>query len=140
MIVRLLENSPVKAQEAAARNSLVGAVLGGSQIEDVIVAGMNQWPAAIEELRADGLEETPVPSNSPQDLEDSRVSYQFWNCSEGTESSEGRWAAGTSPDGKGSFEYLASPQPMSSDDGLLDPVDPRLYGTPPRPVPKTAKE
>ncbi|MFC0342371.1 manganese catalase family protein [Paracoccus niistensis] len=218
MIARLLENSPVEAQEDAARNSVVGAVLGGSRVEDVIVAGMNpqhaivsgsgampadsvgcpwnakytiasgnlladfrfnvtaesqgrlqvsrlfnlttdpgvkrmlafmiardtmhqnQWLAAIEELRADGLEETPVPSNFPQSLEDERVSYQFWNCSEGTESSEGRWSAGTTPDGKGTFEYLASPQPLSSDEGLLNPVDPRLYGTPTHPVPKTAKE
>ncbi|MBB1492578.1 MULTISPECIES: hypothetical protein [unclassified Paracoccus (in: a-proteobacteria)] len=51
-----------------------------------------------------------------------------------------RWAAGTSPDGKGSFEYLENPQPMSQDDGMLNPVDPRLYGTPPQPVPKTARE
>jgi len=100
----------------------------------------NQWLAAIEELQADGLEETPVPSNFPQSLEDTRVSYQFLNCSEGTESSEGRWAAGPSPDGKGQFEYVATPQPMSNDEGLLNPVDPRLYGTPPQPVPKSAKE
>jgi len=100
----------------------------------------NQWLAAIEELRADGLEETPVPSNFPQELEDTRVSYQFWDCSEGNESSEGRWASGPTPDGKGQFEYLANPQPMSNDVGTLNPVDPRLYGTPPMPVPKTAKE
>lgn len=92
MIARLLENSPVKAQEAAARNSLVGAVLGGSQIEDVIVAGMNQWLAAIEERCAGGLEETPVSSNFPQDLKESRVSDQFRNCPEGTGSSEERRA------------------------------------------------
>lgn len=168
MIARLLENSPVEAQKDAARNSVMGAVLGGSRVEDVIVAGMNpqhaivsgsgampadsvgypwnakytiasgnlladfrfnvtaesqgrlqvsrlfnlttdpgvkrmlaimiardtmhqnQWLAAVEELRADRLEETPVPSNFSQSLEDERVSYRFWNCSEGTESSEGR--------------------------------------------------
>ncbi|SDL07177.1 Mn-containing catalase [Paracoccus chinensis] len=218
MIARLLENSPVEAQEDAARNSVVGAVLGGSWVEDVIVAGMNpqhalvsgsgampadsvgypwnakytiasgnlladfrfnvtaegqgrlqvsrlfnltndpgvkrmlafmiardtmhqnQCLAAIEETAANGPEETPVPSNFPQSLEDGRVSYQFWNCSEDTESSEGRWSAGTTPDGEGTFEYLASPQPISSDEGQLNAVDPRLYGTPTHPVPKTAKE
>lgn len=218
MIARLLENSPVEAQEDAAKNSLVGAVLGGANLQDAIIAGMNpqhaivsgsgampadsvgypwnakytiasgnlladfrfnvtaesqgrlqvsrlynltedqgvkrmlaymiardtmhqnQWLAAIEELEADGLEETPCPSNFPQSLEDQRVSYQFWNCSEGTESAGGRWAKGPTPDGKGEFEYLADPQPMSSDQGLLDPVDPRLYGTPPVPVPKSAHE
>lgn len=74
----------------------------------------NQWLAAIEELRADGLEETPAPSRFPQDLEKSDVAYQFWNCSAGTESREGRWAAGPTPDGKGEFEYVADPVPLAS--------------------------
>jgi Mn-containing catalase len=100
----------------------------------------NQWLAAIEELQADGLEETPVPSNFPQEREDQRVSYQFWNCSGGTESAEGRWASGTTPDGKGEFEYLAEPRPMSEDMGLLRAVDPRLYGTAKQPVPPKAAE
>src|SRR3954454_11259414 len=39
----------------------------------------NQWIAAIEELRADGLEDTPCPSNFPQELEHTRFSYQFIN-------------------------------------------------------------
>ena len=97
----------------------------------------DQWLAAIEKLKADGLEEAPCPSNFPQPLEDQRVSYQFWNCSGGVESADGRWSKGPTPDGKGEFEYLADP---SSDQGLLDPVDPRLYGTPPAPVPKSAHE
>jgi Mn-containing catalase len=41
MIARLLETSPVEAQEEAAQNTLVGAVMGGARIEDAIVAGMN---------------------------------------------------------------------------------------------------
>jgi Mn-containing catalase len=41
MIARLLESSPVEAQEYMAKNSLVGAMLGGARIEDAIVAGMN---------------------------------------------------------------------------------------------------
>src|SRR5215218_2923963 len=54
----------------------------------------NQWLAAIEELKADGLEDTPVPSNFPQEREMSEVSYRFMNFSEGTESAEGRpWTA-----------------------------------------------
>ena len=43
----------------------------------------NQWLAAIEELKADGLEETPVPSNFPQEREMSDVAYRFMNFSEG---------------------------------------------------------
>jgi len=69
----------------------------------------NQWLAAIEELQAEGLEETPCPSNFPQSMEDQRVSYQFRNCSGAAESGEGRLASGTSPDGRGQFEYLAEP-------------------------------
>jgi len=216
MIARLLESSPVEAQEDAAQNSLVGAVMGGSRIEDVIVAGLNpqhvivsglgsrptdssgnlwnagftiasgnlladfrfnvtaesqgrlqvarlynmtedagvrdmlsfliardtmhqnQWLAAIEELKADGLEDTPVPSNFPQELERREVSYQFLNHSEGEESREGRWAAGRSPDGKGEFAYVDGAAAYADDEGLLGTVDPRVYGTPPAPVPPSA--
>jgi Mn-containing catalase len=218
MIARLLETSPVETQEDAAKNSLVGAVMGGSRLEDVILAGMNpqhvivaglgarpadsvgnpfnaaytiasgnlladfrynvtaesqgrlqvsrlynltedpgvrdmlsfliardtmhqnQWLAAIQELEADGLEETPVPSNFPQTRELQDVSYQFWNCSGGTESAEGRWAKGPTPDGKGQFEYVAEPRPLTEDTGQLAQVDPRVYGTPKAPVPKSAAD
>ncbi|MDP4360888.1 manganese catalase family protein, partial [Escherichia coli] len=47
MIARLLESSPVEAQEDGARNSLVGAIMGGSRIEDVVMAGMNPQHAIV---------------------------------------------------------------------------------------------
>src|SRR3954465_618508 len=178
MIARLLGTSPVAQQEDMAKNSLLGAVMGGARIEDAIVGGMNpqhvivsglgatptdsvgfpwtsrymiasgnlladfrfnvtaesqgrlqvsrlynmtndtgvrdmlafmiardtmhqnQWIAAIAELEAGGVETPPAPSNFPLELEDRRVSYQFWNCSQGEESAEGRWAKGPTPDGK----------------------------------------
>ncbi|MBV9078305.1 MAG: manganese catalase family protein [Methylobacteriaceae bacterium] len=218
MIARLLETSPVETQEAAAKNSAIGAIMGGARIEDALLAGMNpqhmivsglgampadsvgypwvakytiasgnlladfrfnvtaesqgrlqvarlynmtddkgvrdmlafmiardtmhqnQWLAAIAELEADGLDRTPVPMTFPREREDGRVSYQFWNCSEGEDSAAGRWAKGPAPDGQGQFEYLANPQPMSQDDGRLGPVDPRAYGTPKTPVPPIAAE
>jgi Mn-containing catalase len=218
MIARLLETSPVEAQEEAAQNSLVGSIMGGARIEDAILSGMNpqhvivsgsgprpvdsagnlwnagfmtasgnlladfrfnltaesqgrlqvcrlynmtndtgvrdmlafliardtmhqnQWIAAIQELEEDGLETTPVPSNFPQNLEKTDVSYQFLNHSEGTESAEGRWAQGPSPDGKGTFAYVDRPPAYTEDEGLLNPVDPRTYGTPPAPVPPAAAE
>ncbi|HEV7255707.1 MAG TPA: manganese catalase family protein [Mesorhizobium sp.] len=218
MIARLLESSPVEAQEDAAKNSVVGAVLGGSRVEDAIIAGMNpqhaivsgsgampadsvgypwnakytiasgnlladfrfnvtaesqgrlqvsrlynltedrgvrdmlsfmiardtmhqnQWLAAIRELEEDGLDRTPAPMNFPTELEKREVAYQFWNCSDGTESAQGRWAQGPAPDGRGEFTYLENPQPMSDDTGQLGMVDPRLYGTPPMPVPPAAAE
>src|SRR3954468_12811073 len=52
----------------------------------------NQWLAAIKELETDGLETTPCPSGFPQGKELTAVSYQFMNCSAGTDSSQGRWA------------------------------------------------
>ncbi|MCB5177152.1 manganese catalase family protein [Microvirga lenta] len=218
MIARLLETSPVEQQEDMAKNSVIGAVMGGARVEDAIVAGMNpqhvivagsgsrptdsvgnfwtagftiasgnlladfrfnvtaesqgrlqvcrlynmtqdpgvrdmlafliardtmhqnQWLAAIRELEEDGLEMTPVPSNFPQHLEKSEVAYQFLNHSEGTESQQGRWAKGPSPDGKGTFTYVERPPAYTEDEGMLNPVDPRTYGTPPAPVPPTAAE
>ncbi|MDQ4137113.1 MAG: manganese catalase family protein [Pseudomonadota bacterium] len=217
MIARLLETSPVEQQEDMAKNSVIGAVMGGARVEDAIVAGMNpqhvivtglgaaptdsvgfpwtsrytiasgnmladfrfnvtaesqgrlqvarlynmtndsgvremlsfllardtmhqnQWLAAIAELEADGLEMTPAPSNFPQEREKSDVAYSFLNHSEGTESGQGRWAKGGSPDGKGSFKYVEKPS-ASNDDGSLSPIDPRVYGTPPMPVPAAAAE
>jgi Mn-containing catalase len=50
----------------------------------------NQWLATKEELQGDGLEETPVPSNLPQERELSEVAYRFMNFSEGQEIREGR--------------------------------------------------
>ncbi len=95
----------------------------------------NQWLAAIEELEADGLEQTPVPSNFPQEQEMSEVAYKFMSFSDGQESSQGRWANGPSKDGKGQFEYVAEPQAMGPREEELAQVDPRLYGTPKQPLP-----
>lgn len=97
MIARRLESSPVEAQEDAAKNSLVGAVMGGSRVEDVVMAGMNPQYAIVpgagampvNSVGAPTGSRTPPAPNFPQELEDTRVSYQFLNHSEGTESSEG---------------------------------------------------
>jgi len=216
MIARLLETSPVEDQEDMAKNTIVGAIMGGARVEDAIVAGMNpqhyivaglgarptdsagnlwnagftvasgnlladfrfnvtaesqgrlqvarlynmtndkgvrdmlsyliardtmhqnQWVAAIAELESDGLETTPVPSNFPQEREKSEVAYQFLNHSEGTESAQGQWAQGPSPDGKGTFSYVENPPAFTDDDGSLSQVDLRVYGTPAQPVPPAA--
>jgi len=197
MIARLLEKGPVDAQEEAARDPMVAAVLGGTNPQHVIVNGLgaapndsvgypwnarytiasgnlladfrynvtaesqgrlqvcrlyemttdrgvrdmlsfliardtmhqNQWLAAIEELVADGLEETPVPSAFPQDLELSKVSYQFWNLSEGFESQSGRWARGPSIDGKGEFDYIGKPEPLGEEVRELGDANPLALGT-----------
>ncbi|MDQ3656958.1 MAG: manganese catalase family protein [Chloroflexota bacterium] len=98
----------------------------------------NQWGAAIEELQADGLHDFIVPDNFPLDRVMLSQAYTFWNCSQGTESGEGRWAQGKTPDGKGEFVYLDNPAPLSSDTGSLQPGDPHLHGTPPKPMPPTS--
>jgi Mn-containing catalase len=86
----------------------------------------NQWIAALAELEADGLDHTPVPSSFPQNLEMAEVAYTFFNCSQGTESSEGRWASGPTPDGKGEFRYVANPEPMGPRPQPA-PADPQLH-------------
>jgi Mn-containing catalase len=217
MIARLLEDSPVEAQEEMAKNSLVGAMMGGARIEDAIVAGMNpqhlivagsgprptdsagnpwtsgyivasgnlladfrfnvtaesqgrlqvcrlynmtqdkgvrdmlsfliardtmhqnQWLAAIAELEEEGLDETPVPPNFPEELQMNDVAYQFIGAAPDTKANQGRWAKGPSVDGKGEFTFTQI-KPLSDDEGLLGPVDPRAYGTPAQPVPPTAAE
>src|SRR5690606_9712422 len=99
----------------------------------------NQWLAAIEELEKDGLGATPVPVTFPQSREHREVSYQFWNVSEGTESREGRWAKGPTPDGKGEIEYLADPRPLGPEPELGQ-VDPRVHGTPKVPAPPSTTD
>jgi len=88
----------------------------------------NQWLAALEDLEAEGLESTPVPSSFPLELEKREVAYQFLNMSEGEESAQGRWAKGPSMDGKGEFEYVANPQPQGPA-VELPPPHPHLHGT-----------
>ena len=162
MVARLLESSPVEAQEHGAKDSIVGAVLVAPESQGRLQAArlynmtddpgvkdmlsyliardtmhQNQWIAAIAELEEDGLEMHPCPSNFPQDLEKSDVTGLFLNHSEGTESAAGRWAHGPRPDGQGSFEFVETPQPWGPEPELGQ-VDPRLYGTPRMPVPKAA--
>ena len=89
----------------------------------------NQWLAAIEELKEDGLEMLPVPSNyghehdSPQE-----VSYQYLNFSDGQHASEGRWASGPTPDGNGTFSYHEGPTTTAEMPPPTHP-DSRMFGT-----------
>lgn len=88
----------------------------------------NQWLAAIAELEASGMENTPCPSAFPRSHEKNDVAYQFWNLSTGEESAEGRWASGQSIDGQGQFTYLAHPQPLGP---IPEPqmANPLVYST-----------
>ena len=99
----------------------------------------NQWLAAIEELKADGLGDTPVPSSFPQHKEFQEVSYKFMSFSEGTQSAKGRWAEGPSMDGRGAFTYERKPRPYGPEPELGQ-IDPRVHGTPRMPMPPMVSE
>lgn len=208
MIARLLEKASPDAQQAAAADSVIGAVMGGGGVQDAIMAAamnpqhmivsglgatasdsvgfpwtsryiiasgnlladfrhnltaesqgrlqvcrlyemtedrgvrdmlsfliardtmhQNQWIAAIAELEASGLERTPCPSAFPRERELSSVAYQFMNFSGDAASATGPWAQGPSPDGHGTFTFVAAPE-AHGDAPVLGPVDPRGYGTP----------
>jgi Mn-containing catalase len=92
----------------------------------------NQWLAAIEELKSDGFEDTVTPKIA-YEYGKKEHAYQFWNHSDGTESAEGRWAKGRSIDGKGEFEYVANPEPISP---AVEPPQPKpnLHATPKTPA------
>jgi Mn-containing catalase len=92
----------------------------------------NQWIAAANELREEGLEELPVPSTFPQSKEVQEVAYQYINFSDGAHASEGRWASGPTPDGKGQFEYVAEP-PRGVEMPPPTRPDPRMHGTTDKP-------
>jgi Mn-containing catalase len=52
----------------------------------------NLWLKTIEELKADGLEDTVAP-NALFDEEHAEHASAIWNLSEGTEGAQGGWAA-----------------------------------------------
>ncbi len=98
----------------------------------------NQWAAAIEQLKLDGLEDFIVPGTMPLDRIKLDQASTFWNCSAGTQSGEGRWAQGPTPDGNGEFVYLADPKPLTGDQGVAPQPDPLLHGTAAKPTPPVA--
>ena len=93
----------------------------------------NQFLAAVAELEADGLEETPVPSAFPRDEEAGKHAYAFWNLTDGTAAAEGGWAKGKTPDGHGRFEFLERPKPLG-DAPELGTSNPRALGTVSKPA------
>ena len=87
-----------------------------------------QWLKAIEELKADGLENIPVPEAFPLEEEIGDLGYVFIDASDGPEAAAGSWAAGPAPDGRG--QLSARPIEATADAPILPPGDPRLFGTP----------
>ncbi|MEF2977247.1 manganese catalase family protein [Subtercola sp. YIM 133946] len=95
-------------------------------------AHQNQWIAAALELRAEGIEDIPVPNKLPREKEFEKVEYQFINFSDGAHAGEGSWAKGPTPDGRGEFSYVKTP-PAGVPMPAPTVPDPRYFGTTPRP-------
>ncbi|MGG4220381.1 manganese catalase family protein [Paenibacillus jamilae] len=68
-----------------------------------------QWMAAIQELEEKNGVVVPASFPPEAEQESQPEAYEFWNLSEGEESSEGLWATGSAPDGTGSYVYISNP-------------------------------
>jgi Mn-containing catalase len=88
-----------------------------------------QWLAAIEEIKADGLDAIPVPEAFDRDEELDEFAYTYIKASDGPNATDGRWASGPAPDGHGEFSTAVIS--AHGDRPTLPPGDPRLYGMPP---------
>ncbi|MGC7095231.1 manganese catalase family protein [Amycolatopsis lurida] len=82
-----------------------------------------QWLAAIEELEADGLEETPIAPNALFDEEDQTHNNTIWHLSDGPDGASGGWSQG-----ENAIEYLMDPEPLGGP-GTAPKPDPALFGT-----------
>ncbi|MDG5788004.1 manganese catalase family protein [Evansella sp. AB-P1] len=88
----------------------------------------NMWKAAIAELEAQ--ENIVVPSTFPKQLEKNEVAYDFYNLSQGEQSSKGRWAKGKSMDGLDQFKYYSRP-PAYGEKPSLKPAPKYTHNTMP---------
>ncbi|WP_080440548.1 manganese catalase family protein, partial [Enterococcus faecium] len=87
------------------------------------------WECAVKELEE---KEGSIlfPSTFPRDKERKDIAYDFYNFSEGDQSSEGSWASGKALDGEGEYQWLKEPK-IEGAAPKLEPVTPKMYGTPP---------
>ena len=89
----------------------------------------NLWATAVKELE-EKEKSILVPSTFPRENERLDIAYDFYNFSEGEESKKGSWAKGKALDGEGEYNYLKEPK-VEGKAPKLDPVTPKMYGTPP---------
>ncbi|EGP5510933.1 manganese catalase [Enterococcus faecium] len=89
----------------------------------------NLWECAVKELE-EKEGSILVPSTFPRDKERKDIAYDFYNFSEGDQSSEGSWASGKALDGEGEYQWLKEPK-VEGAAPKLEPVTPKMYGTPP---------
>ncbi len=88
----------------------------------------NLWECAVKELE-EKEGSILVPSTFPRDKERKDIAYDFYNFSEGDQSSEGSWASGKALDGEGEYQWLKEPK-IEGAAPKLEPVTPKMYGTP----------
>ena len=72
----------------------------------------NLWECAVKELE-EKEGSILVPSTFPRDKERKDIAYDFYNFSEGDQSSEGSWASGKALDGEGEYQWLKEPKILS---------------------------
>ncbi|EME8124330.1 manganese catalase family protein [Enterococcus faecium] len=89
----------------------------------------NLWECAVKELE-EKEGSILVPSTFPRDKERKDIAYDFYNFSEGDQSSEGSWASGKALEGEGEYQWLKEPK-IEGAAPKLEPVTPKMYGTPP---------
>ncbi len=80
-----------------------------------------QWMAAIDELEQKNGVIVPASFPAKDELEAEKHGLEFWDLSEGNESSQGKWATGAAPDGAGDFVYLGDPAPQGQKPNLPIP-------------------
>jgi manganese catalase len=159
MVARLLEGAPATATtKAAMADPAVGAVLGGMDPQQAIVAGggplladsngdpwSGRYIVASGNLLADFRANTAAEAqgrlqtarlyhmtdDTPNALFDEEYAEHAsarWPLSDGTSRQDGGWAAGPQPDAQHEFGYLAEPQPLG-DVASVPAPDPLLYAT-----------
>ncbi|MGX7174272.1 manganese catalase family protein [Enterococcus ratti] len=89
----------------------------------------NLWASAVKELE-ENEGSILVPSTFNRENERKDIAYDFYNFSEGDESSQGAWAKGEALDGEGEYQWLAEPKIEGAKPNLKR-VTPKMYGTPP---------
>ncbi|QDI90797.1 manganese catalase family protein [Salicibibacter halophilus] len=90
-------------------------------------AHQNIWREAIHDLEnREG--DIVVPTTFPREKQFNEVAYDFYNFSEGEESTKGPWTSGPAPDSKGEFQYYDRPVSYGKEPHLKS-AHPKLHNT-----------
>jgi Mn-containing catalase len=87
-----------------------------------------QWLLGIEQLIADGFTENGIENSNGEEEKDF-ANHTFYSFDPESTAVEGRWAQGTTLDGKHEIEYVPDAGPLTDDQPLGPAPDPRLFVT-----------